>query len=127
METGFENERSASLAGAMRGAVLRVLDGFGQVGTASRKVKPIRLRNFWLSWSIIQLEYPLQQASTPSEGQLDFDSLGHGCCWETCYMFAWRGLVEIPHITAKIDLFLLPFQRQPRGESKDEKEKKHAS
>ena len=35
----------------------------------------------------------------------------HGYCWETFYIFAYRGLMGNPHLTA---IFcLLPFQRQP--------------
>ena len=29
----------------------------------------------------------------------------HGCCWETFYIFAYCGLVENPHLTAKLQFF----------------------
>ena len=41
--------------------------------------------------------------------------LEDACCWETFYIFAYRGLVvESNHLTAKISESLLPFQGQPR-------------
>ena len=44
------------------------------------------------------------------------DFLSHGCCWETCCIFADCGLVVNPHLPANFKL-LLPFQREPRSES----------
>ena len=49
------------------------------------------------------------------ESRLAFGG-GHGCCWETSYIFASCGLVvELQiHLSAELLLLLIPFQRRAR-------------
>ena len=66
--------------------------------------------NIKLGYTILTVAH-VQDAGGPSPPLLPPPSSLHGC-WETCYFFAYCGLVGNPHLTARISI-LLPFQRQP--------------